>query len=92
MEDLLNKHYTKPNFNLDGVKLPIGKSMDFTDTNGILNQFTISSVENGVASINGNTLTITSNSTENVKVKLIKNYHIGHLHQSFIILIIHKML
>lgn len=28
MEDLLNKHYTKPNFNLDGVKLPIGKSMD----------------------------------------------------------------
>ena len=72
MEDLLNKHYTKPNFNLDGVKLPIGKSMDFTDTNGILNQFTISSVENGVASINGNTLTITSNSTENVKVKLIK--------------------
>ena len=72
MEDLLNKHYTKPNFNIDGVKLPIGKSMDFTDTNGILNQFTISSVENGVASINGNTLTITSNSTENVKVKLIK--------------------
>ena len=72
MEDLLNKHYTKPNFNIDGVKLPIGKSMDFTDTNGILNQFTISSVENGVASINGNTLTITSNSTENVKVKLMK--------------------
>ena len=72
MEDLLNKHYTKPNFNIDGVKLPIGKSIDFTDTNGILNQFTISSVENGVASINGNTLTITSNSTENVKVKLIK--------------------
>lgn len=72
MEDLLYKHYAKPSFNIDGIKLPIGKSMDFTDTNGVLSQFNISSVENGVASINGNTLTITSNSTEKVKVNLVK--------------------
>ena len=72
MESILAKHYTKPEFNLDDVKLPIGKSIDITDSNSVLSDFKVSSVENGTASINGNTLTITSNSIENVKVKLVK--------------------
>lgn len=72
MESLLAKHYIKPDFNTNDVKIPIGKSVELTDNNGVLSNFSIASVENGTASINGNTLIVTSNSIEKVKVNLIK--------------------
>lgn len=72
MESLVANHYKRPSFNTD-IKVPIGKSQDLVDQNGVLSNFKVVSVENGTATINGNTLTITPTSVGQVKVKLAKN-------------------
>ena len=72
MESLVANHYKRPSFNTD-IKVPIGKSQDLVDQNGVLSNFKVVSAENGTATINGNTLTITPTSVGQVKVKLAKN-------------------
>ena len=72
MESLIANHKMKPDFNENEMTIPLGKSVELNDTNGVLNKFTISSVENGTASINGNTLTITPTSIGKVKVNFVK--------------------
>ena len=72
IENLVENHYKRPDFNID-VKVPIGKSQEFVDKNGVLSNFKVVSVENGIASINGNTLTITPTAVGKVKVNLAKN-------------------
>lgn len=72
IENLVANHYKRPSFNTD-VKVPISKSQNFVDQNGVLSSFKVVSVENGTASINGNTLTITPTAVGQVKVKLAKN-------------------
>lgn len=72
IENLVANHYKRPSFNTD-VKVPISKSQNFVDQNGVLSNFKVVSVENGTASINGNTLTITPTAVGQVKVKLAKN-------------------
>ncbi len=72
IESLVANHYKKPSFNTE-IKVPIGKSQELVDSNGVLSNFKVVSVENGTASINGNTLTITPTSVGQVKVKLAKN-------------------
>ncbi len=72
VESLVANHYKRPSFNTD-IKVPIGKSQDLVDQNGVLSNFKVVSAENGTATINGNTLTITPTSVGQVKVKLAKN-------------------
>lgn len=72
MESLVANHYKRPSFNTD-IKVPIGKSQDLVDQNGVLSNFKVVSAENETATINGNTLTITPTSVGQVKVKLAKN-------------------
>lgn len=72
IENLISNHYKKPKFDTTEKTLPLGKTMDLIDSNGVLNNFTISSVENGTATINGNKLTVTANGIGKVKVNFVK--------------------
>lgn len=72
IENLVANHYKKPSFDTE-IKVPIGKSQQLVDKNGVLGSFKVVSVENGTASISGNTLTVTPTSVGQVNVKLAKN-------------------
>lgn len=71
INSLVNNHTTKPNINLPSETV-IGNTISATDENGVLDKFTISSVEGGGATKNGNTLYLTPNEVGNMKISLTK--------------------
>lgn len=78
----LANHKVKPNFNTTSVKIDKNNPVVLTDTNGVLNQFQVSTNNASVtASINGNNLTLSSNGyfegTINIGLFKIANSDIG---------------
>lgn len=71
MERLLSEHFKTPNLE-SGVVLPIGNTINLSDTNNVLSQYRISSTSNVTASINGNQLSVTANSIGNGTVTFEK--------------------
>ncbi len=72
LENLVNQHSIKPNFNNGSITLPIGQSITLNDSNGVLGNFKVSGQTNAVASINGNSLTITATNVGNATIKVSK--------------------
>lgn len=71
LDRLVANHYKTPNLE-NGVVLPIGQTKELNDSNGVLNNYTITGTENVTASINGNTLSVTANSIGEGKVTFEK--------------------
>ena len=71
MERLVNEHYKTPSFE-SNLTLPLGSSMTLTDSNNVLSNYKISSVENVTATISGNTITITATGIGDAKINLTK--------------------
>ena len=60
LNSLVDTHYVKPNIN-NNITMPIGSTIELTDTNGVLNKYKISGSSNVTSSIDGNSLFITAN-------------------------------
>lgn len=73
MDMLVKNHYTRPNFNITDLSIPLGQSKTLTDTNDVLKYFKISSTENVNAKIEGNNLILTATGIGKAKVNLVKN-------------------
>ena len=74
IENLINNHYVEPRFNNTNLTLNLGESITLTDSNGVLNNFTLSKNNNNIsANKSGNNLTITANSVGSSKITLTKN-------------------
>ena len=71
LEQLVSNHYKRPSLE-SGIVLPIGQTKELNDSNGVLNNYTITGTENVTASINGNTLSVTANSIGEGKVTFEK--------------------
>lgn len=71
--DIVNNHNVRPN--LEGVpsEMVIGDSVTLTDSNNVLNKYTIENVRGGNVSKNGNEITITANEVGNINFTLNKN-------------------
>jgi len=70
LKDLVSKHYTKPNFNIEDITLKDTKA--FIDTNNVLENYTIINASNISATINGNTLEVTPTSLDENYIQLEK--------------------
>lgn len=61
LERLVSNHYRTPQLQ-SGLTVPIGSTTEINDSNGVLSNYEISSTDKVIASINGNTLSVTANS------------------------------
>lgn len=73
MDMLVKNHYTRPNFNITDLSIPLGQSKTLTDSNDVLKFFKVSSTENVNAKIEGNNLILTATGIGKAKVNLVKN-------------------
>lgn len=73
MDMLVKNHYTRPNFNITDLSIPLGQSKTLTDSNDVLKYFKVSSTENVNAKIEGNNLILTATGIGKAKVNLVKN-------------------
>ena len=71
INNLVANHYVVPKFESD-LNLPLGRSITLTDSNNVLKNYKVSSVENVTATINGNTITITATGIGDAKINLVK--------------------
>lgn len=69
---LASTHYEVPTFDSDTKDAVIGETTTFTDTKGILSNFDVVKSSDASVSINGNTLSVTSNVVGNITVVLKK--------------------
>ena len=58
--DLVDNHNTTPNFTNFPDTMVVGQNININDSNGVLNNYQISNVDNGSATINGNNLSLTA--------------------------------
>lgn len=72
MDMLVKNHYTRPNFNITDLSIPLGQSKTLTDSNDVLKYFKVSSTENVNAKIEGNNLILTATEIGKAKVNLVK--------------------
>lgn len=72
INDLVNRHYTKPSFNGTTVTAQVGTSVTLTDTNNVLSNYEVYASNNANVSINGNQLTITPTEIGNVTLQFVK--------------------
>ena len=72
LNNLVDNHYSRPSFNMNNIETVIGKTESVTDVNGVLNQYKIRSQSNVSATLEGNTLKITSTGVGNGEVILEK--------------------
>ncbi len=72
LNQLVNEHYKTPSFSSTTQEITIGDTITLDDTNGVLNQFEIASSNNVVATINGNTLSITASEVGTGSITLTK--------------------
>lgn len=73
IETLIANHYVRPEFNVSNISLSIGESITLTDTNSILDNYTLSSNGNVTATKNGNNVVITANNVGEGLITLTKN-------------------
>ena len=73
IERLVSNHYKRPSFNGSNHTMSIGSSITLTDSNGVLQNFSITSSPNVTASIVGNNLNIIANKLGDVKLTLTKS-------------------
>lgn len=71
LESLVSNHYKIPSFE-SNITLPIGQTKQLNDSNNVLSNFSIKDTTNVIASINGNTLSITANGIGEGKVTFEK--------------------
>ena len=71
LEKLVQEHYKTPSFE-SNLTLPLGSSITLTDSNNVLQNYKVSSVENVTATISGNTITITATGIGDAKINLTK--------------------
>ena len=69
---LASTHYEVPTFDSDTKDAAIGETTTFTDTKDILSNFDVVKSSDASVSINGNTLSVTSNVVGNITVVLKK--------------------
>lgn len=72
IERLISTHYTRPSFNGQTYTLQVGQSITLTDTNNVLENYSVS-VSGADYNVNGNTLTITPKQSGNITLTLRKN-------------------
>ena len=73
IQALVDKHYIVPSFHGTNLSMIKGETKTLTDTNNILNEFTVKECTNCTAQINGNDLNITATSGGKINIKLEKN-------------------
>ncbi|EHJ7846717.1 cell wall anchor protein [[Clostridium] innocuum] len=71
----VSKYYVKPSFNTNTINVKVGETIRLTDTNKVLNTFTVYSTSGLNVKIDGNDLVITgtANADENARIVLRKN-------------------
>lgn len=72
LENLVANHYKAPKFEQSQITLPLGSTITLNDSNGVLNNFNISSQTNVNATINNNSITLTATGIGDAKIKLTK--------------------
>ncbi len=73
LENLVNNHIVRPNFTLK-KDFTIGESITLTDSNNVLNNYSVSSTGNISVRKNNNQLTITANNTGSGTITLKKDF------------------
>ncbi len=71
IERLISTHYTRPSFNGQTHTLQVGQSITLTDTNGVLENYSVS-VSGANYNVNGNNLTITPTQSGDITLTLKK--------------------
>lgn len=71
--DLVNNHNTTPNFTNFPDTMVVGQNININDSNGVLNNYQISNVDNGSATINGNNLSLTATNVGQLTITLTKS-------------------
>ena len=74
LENLINSHYTIPNFSQSPIKLFLGETKKFTDQNNVLADYKMTVGNNIDASTQGNKLTVTSKSYGDSYLLFEKNF------------------
>ena len=69
---LIANHEVKPSFNNNKYTTVLGNTVSVNDNNNILSEYEVYSTTGGSASISGNTLNITPDSTGDSNVRLVK--------------------
>lgn len=72
LESLVNNHIIRPNLNIKN-EFTMGESVTFTDSNNVLNNYTISSTNNISVTKSDNKLTITANAVGEGTITLTKS-------------------
>ncbi len=72
MEALLSKHYIIPDFGKTSFDVTIGETLQLTDNNGVLTQYSVSSDSDIDITQSGNTLYLTANAIGNAIISLAK--------------------
>ena len=76
LDNLVKKHSKKPQFNISNETLSLGNSVTFTDENGVLSDYTVSSSNNLKVSKEGNKITITPTGLGNGKISFTKTFNL----------------
>ena len=69
---LVNSHNVAPNLSGVPKTMTIGQTITINDTNNVLSKFNISNVKNGIVTKNGNTLTITATTVDELSFSVNK--------------------
>ena len=74
IKERVNKAKIKPSFDMTTKDIALNEEVSFTDNNGVLKDFVVSSCTNCTARIDGNTLKVVSTSIGKAKVSLSRKF------------------
>ncbi len=83
IERLIAHHGDVPSFNAKSYKLQVGETLELTDTNGVLDQFTIS-VSGANYTVNGNTLTVIPTTSGKISLNMTKKMPYENQYKVFV--------
>jgi uncharacterized surface anchored protein len=75
INNLVNNHYAKPSFNGNNYQVKVGESITINDSNNVLSNYDVISIDKANYTINGNSITITPTDVGNISIKLKKKMY-----------------